>query len=98
MKLPLKHPIVVSDKVTISELNFRDHTIAADYLAFDVRGGAAQRIALIANIAGTEEAVVKRMNGIDYRRAEMIVDKLMADDEAQSADSDADALKQSEKK
>jgi hypothetical protein len=98
MKLPLKHPIVVSDKVTISELNFRDHTIAADYLAFDVRGGVAQRIALIANIAGTEEAVVKRMNGIDYRRAEMIVDKLMADDEAQSADSDADALKQSEKK
>lgn len=98
MKLVLKHPIVVSDKVTISELNFRDHTIAADYLAFDVRGGVAQRIALIANIAGTEEAVVKRMNGIDYRRAEVIVDKLMTDDEAQSADSDADALKQSEKK
>ena len=98
MKLPLKYPIVVSDKVTIHELNFRDHTIAADYLAFDVRGGVAQRIALIANIAGTEEAVVKRMNGIDYRRAEVIVDKLMADDEAQSADSDADALKQSEKK
>ena len=98
MKLPLKHPIVVSDKVTISELNFRDHTIAADYLAFDVRGGVAQRIALIANIAGTEEAVVKRMNGIDYRRAEAVVDKLLADDEEQSADSDADALKQSEKK
>lgn len=98
MKLQLKHPIVVSDKVTISELNFRDHTIAADYLAFDVRGGVAQRIALIANIAGTEEAVVKRMNGIDYRRAEVIVDKLMADDEAQAVDIDADALKQSEKK
>lgn len=98
MKLLLKHPIVVSDKVTISELNFRDHTIAADYLAFDVRGGVAQRIALIANIAGTEEAVVKRMNGIDYRRAEVIVDKLMVDDEAQSVDSDADGLKQAEKK
>lgn len=98
MKLQLKYPIVVSDKVTISELNFRDHTIAADYLAFDVRGGVAQRIALIANIAGTEEAVVKRMNGIDYRRAEAVVDKLMADDEVQAVDSDADALKQSEKK
>lgn len=98
MKLLLIHPIVVSDKVTISELNFRDHTIAADYLAFDVRGGVAQRIALIANIAGTEEAVVKRMNGVDYRRAEVVVDKLLADDESQSGDSDADALKQAEKK
>lgn len=98
MKLILKHPIVVSDKVTISELNFRDHTIAADYLAFDVRGGVAQRIALIANIAGSEDAVIKCMNGIDYRRAEAIVDKLIADDEAQSVDSDADVLKQAEKK
>ncbi len=98
MKLVLKHPIVVSDKVTISELNFREHTIAADYLAFDVRGGVAQRIALIANIASSEDAVIKRMNGIDYRRAEAIVDKLMADDEAQAVDSDADVLKQAEKK
>jgi glucokinase len=86
MKLTLKHPIVVSEKTTITELNMRDHTLASDYLCFDVRGGVAQRIALIASIAGTDEAVVKRMHGVDYRRAEEMVDKLLSEDEKAAAD------------
>ncbi len=90
MELILKHPIVVSDKVTITELTLRDHTLANDYLCFDVRGGVAQRIALIASVAGTDEAVIKRLHGADYRRAEAIVDKLLLEDEqASSADDSA---------
>ncbi|WP_310609823.1 phage tail assembly protein [Limnohabitans sp.] len=86
MKLTLKHPIVVSDKVTVTELMLREHTIANDYLAFDARGGVAQRIALIASIASTDEAMVKLMHGVDYRRAEAYVDRLLVEDEAQAAD------------
>lgn len=89
MKMLLKHPIVVSDKVMITELNFRDHTIAADYLAFDVRGGVAQRHALIANVANTDLEVVKRLHGVDYRRAESHVDKMLAADDAEENEQDA---------
>lgn len=92
MRLPLKHPIVVSDKTTITELNLRDHTLASDYLCFDIRGGVAQRIALIASVAGSDEAVVKRLHGVDYRRAEALVDKLLLEDEqAASADDESAA-------
>lgn len=83
MKLKLKHPLTVG-KTTIEELTFRDHLVAADYLSFDKRGGVAQRIALIASLAGTDEAVIERLRGADYRRAEALADRLMADDEAEA--------------
>ena len=53
-RLPLKHPLTFGKK-TIDSLTFRDHTTAGDYLAFDQRGGVAQRIALIASLTGTDD-------------------------------------------
>ena len=85
MKLVLRYPVEVG-KTQVTELNLRDHTIAEDYLSFDVRGGVAQRIALIASIAGTDEALVKRLRGVDYQRAEREVERLLKDDEAQAED------------
>jgi hypothetical protein len=79
-KLKLKHPLTVGNK-TIEELSFRDYTTAADYLSFDVRGGVAQNIALIASLTGTVEELVKRLRGEDYKAACKIVDKLLADDD-----------------
>lgn len=96
MKLALKHPITVGT-ATVAELTLRDHTIAEDYLAFDQRGGVAQRIALIASIAGTDEALIKKLHGVDYQRAERVVDLLLRDDEAQAEDG-AEAAKVVEKK
>lgn len=81
MDLPLKHPLTLG-KTTISKLTFRDYTTAGDYLAFDVRGGVAQRIALIASLTGTDEEIIKKLRGPDYRAAEAIADDLIAADEA----------------
>ena len=81
MKLTLKHPLVFG-KTTVAELNFRDHTTAGDYLAFDQRGGVAQRIALIASLTGTDEELIKKLRGPDYRKAEKIADDLITADEA----------------
>lgn len=78
--LNLKFPIPIGEK-KLEKLTFRDYTTAADYLAFDQRGGVAQRIALIASLTGTDEEVIKRLRGKDYRAAERIADKLMVDDE-----------------
>lgn len=85
MKLALKHPITVG-AATVAELTLREHTIAEDYLAFDQRGGVAQRIALIASIAGTDEALIKRLHGVDYQRAEREVDRLLREDEQEAED------------
>ncbi len=85
MKFVLKHPITVGSS-TIDSLTLRDHTRAEDYLAFDQRGGVAQRIALIASVAGTDEALVKQLHGADYRRAEEQVNKLLEADEAAVAE------------
>ncbi|WP_407059066.1 phage tail assembly protein [Ralstonia syzygii subsp. celebesensis] len=82
-KLPLKYPLPIG-KTTISHLTFRDHTIAEDYLSFDKRGGVAQRIALIASLTGTDEELVKKLRGVDYRRAEKMADTIIeADEEAE---------------
>jgi Phage tail assembly chaperone proteins, E, or 41 or 14 len=96
MKLLLKHPITIGTTV-VAELTLRDHTIAEDYLAFDQRGGVAQRIALIASVAGTDEALIKKLHGVDYQRAEREVDRMLRDDEAHAEDG-ADTAKAVEKK
>lgn len=77
--LKLKHPLSIG-KTTLDKLVFRDHSIAEDYLAFDLRGGVAQNHALIASMAGTDEAIVKQLHGADYRAAVKIVDALIAAD------------------
>ena len=80
-KLTLKKPLKQGEKIILSYLKFRDHTIAADYLSFDKRGGVAQRIALIASLTGSDESIIMQLHGIDYRRAEAIADKMLAEDE-----------------
>lgn len=82
-KLKLNHPLTFGQK-TIDVLTFRDHLIAADYLSFDRRGGVAQRISLIASLTGMDESVIERLHGGDYRRAEQMSEKMMAEDEAEA--------------
>lgn len=82
--LTLKHPIVLSEKSSITQLKFRDYTTAADYLSFDKRGGVAQRIALIASLTGTDESIIERLRGSDYRKAEAIADQMMTADEKEA--------------
>ena len=83
--------------VTLDSLTLREHVVAADYLAFDQRGGVAQRIALIASMAGTDEALIKKLHGVDYQRAEREVDRMLREDEA-AAEDKQDAEKAVEKK
>lgn len=80
MKLTLKYPLTFG-KTTVGELHFRDYTTAGDYLAFDQRGGVAQRIALIASLTGTDEALIRQLRGADYRAAERIADAMINADE-----------------
>ncbi len=84
MKLALKHPLTFGT-TTVASLTFRDYTTAADYLAFDQRGGVAQRITLIASLTGTDEALILQLRGPDYRAAEKIADGLMLADETPEA-------------
>lgn len=84
MKLSLKNPLTFG-KTTVESLTFRDYTTAADYLSFDKRGGVAQRIALIASLTGTDEALILQLRGKDYRAAEAIADALLTADEDENA-------------
>lgn len=84
-KLPLKHPLTFGKK-TIDSLTFRDYTTAGDYLAFDQRGGVAQRIALIASLTGTDESLIRQLHGPDYRTAEKMADELIQADEAEEGE------------
>ncbi len=93
--MKLKHPIIVG-KLTIGELNFRDYTTAEDYLAFDQRGGVAQDIAFIASLTGTDETVVKKLRGPDFRRAQKEVARLLAEDETFDPADDAPEKKPQE--
>lgn len=76
MKLKLKHPLTVG-KTTIEELTFRDYATAEDLLAFDERGANQQTIKLIANLTGSDEALIKRLHVTDYRAADAIASDLI---------------------
>lgn len=78
---PLKFPLKL-DTTTISSLEFRDYTIAEDYLAFDRRGGVSQNHALIASMTGVDEALVRKLRGPDYVACAKICDRMIAEDEA----------------
>lgn len=95
--LPLKHPLTFG-KQTIGQLKFRDYTTAGDYLSFDKVGGVAQRIALIASLTGTDEALIEQLHGPDYVAAERMADALIAADSAKDDDDDADSEEADEKK
>ena len=74
--LKLKHPIPVG-KSSIEELKFREYATAEDLLAFDERGANQQTITLIANLTGTDEAVIKKLHVTDYRAADSIASELI---------------------
>ncbi|MDD2722232.1 MAG: phage tail assembly protein [Gallionella sp.] len=76
MKLALKHPLAVG-KTTIEELTFRDYATAEDLLAFDERGANQQTIKLIANLTGSDEAIIRRLHVADYRAADKIASDLI---------------------
>lgn len=81
----LKHPLPLGTQgAVLDKLTLRDHVIAEDYLAFDQRGGVAQRQALIASVAGTDVAVVRKLHGADYVTLERQVDKLLQDAEVEA--------------
>lgn len=80
MNFPLQKSLQVG-KTTIDRLVFREHTTAADYLAFDQPGGVRQRIALIASLTGTDVSVIERLSGVDYNLAVDMADKLIEADE-----------------
>ena len=79
MKLTLKTPLVLG-KTTVEALNFRDYTTAADYLAFDKKGGVAQNIALVASLTGTDEALIEKLRGPDWIAAQREADRLLLAD------------------
>lgn len=88
-KFTLSTPLNVGKK-TITELTFRDYTTAEDYLSFDQRGGVAQRIALIASLTGTDEALIKQLHGPDYVRAEQIASDMLEHDASAAAEHSAE--------
>lgn len=74
--LTLKHPIIVG-KTTIEELKFREYATADDLLAFDERGANRQTIVLIANLTGTDEALIRKLHVTDYHAADIIASELI---------------------
>ncbi|MDR2188946.1 MAG: phage tail assembly protein [Azonexus sp.] len=90
-KLTLKHPLTFGKK-TVDSLTFRDHTIAADYLAFDYKGGVLQRQHLIANLSGTDISLIQQLHGPDYLAASRLADQLLDADEAEPAETREEAL------
>ncbi|NOT66359.1 MAG: phage tail assembly protein [Methylotenera sp.] len=79
-KLTLKYPLKLSDKLEITELKFRDYATAQDLLAFDERGANKQTITLIANLTGNDEAVISKLHVADFRAADAICSKMLAED------------------
>ncbi len=79
-KLTLKRPLKLGETLEITELKFRDYATAEDLLAFDERGANKQTIALIANLTGNDEAVIKKLSVADFRAADAICSKLLAED------------------
>lgn len=90
--MKLISPILLG-KTQITELNFRAYTTAEDYLCFDQRGGVAQRIALIASLTGTDEALVRQLRGPDYIRAEQLVRDMLEADATAASEANADRVK-----
>lgn len=78
--LTLKKPIKLSETKEITELKFRDYATAGDMLAFDERGPNRQTIALIANLTGNDEEIIKRLSAADFRAADKIASALLADE------------------
>jgi len=74
--ITLKHPIVISENKTITEVKLKEFPTAEDYLAFDLPGRNAQLIALVASMTTQDESIIKKMHGDDYKELSLICDKM----------------------
>ena len=77
--LTLKHPIKFGE-TEVTELKFRDYVTAGDLLAFDERGANRQTIALIGNMTGADEALIKKLHHVDYKAADAIIVGMLNED------------------
>ena len=93
--LKLIHPVELGKK-PITELRFRSHTTAEDYLAFDAYGSVETAIRLIASLTGEDQALIRRLSGADYRRAKAIADKMLGDDAQAEAEAQEEQPKVAE--
>lgn len=75
-KHPLKHPIEISEKKTISELPLVERPRAKDYLAYDKQGRNAQLISLIASMTNQDESIIERLDGEDFKELSLICDQM----------------------
>ncbi len=78
--LKLKHPVTIGENKRLDELKFRDYATANDLLAFDERGAQRQTIVLIANLTGTDEALIGKLHVADFREADKVASSLIADE------------------
>lgn len=72
----LKHPIVISENKTITEVKLKEFPQGKDYLAFDLPGRNAQLIALVASMTNNDVSIVELMHGDDFKELSLICDKL----------------------
>lgn len=88
--LILEHPIKLSEKITITELKFKDRATGEDMLAFDTPSPNARLHKLIASLASVDEVVARKMDVVDYRKADAIIDKILFPD-VKTEDSEEEA-------
>lgn len=67
---PLEHPIELSSKKTITELKFKPHATAIDYVSFDTPGRNRQSILLISSLTGIDESIIEKLHRVDFFEAD----------------------------
>lgn len=68
--LQLNHPIQLTEKKSITELKFKPHATAVDYVSFDTPGKNRQSILLISSLTGTHESIIEKLHREDFFEAD----------------------------
>ncbi len=84
----LRHPLTLG-KTTLEKLSFRDHATANDLLAFDRGGPTEQTINLIANLTGTDVAIIGQLHVADFRACDAIASELVKPEDLSEKNSPA---------
>lgn len=66
----LNHPIVLSANKTITQLKFKPHATAIDYVSFDTPGKNRQSILLISSLTGVHESIIEKLHREDFFEAD----------------------------
>lgn len=78
LTLSLQVPVPVgSHGRTISSLNFREHTLAEDYLGMDVDGAVMRAMTMIASFTNTDISIIRRISGADFLAADKKTSAIM---------------------